>query len=107
MRPLVALGSGWKSDGAEEDRTPDLPRIDVPRRRRLVAFGSGWKSGGAEEDRTPDIRIANATLSKLSYRPTLNILHRSGPVRAAHSTSASHSRQARIHVPSSMARSAA
>src|SRR5690242_18627722 len=27
--------------------------------------------GGAEEDRTPDLRIANATLSQLSYRPTL------------------------------------
>lgn len=25
--------------------------------------------GGAEEDRTPDLRIANATLSHLSYRP--------------------------------------
>ncbi|MDB5795739.1 MAG: hypothetical protein JWR25_2118 [Noviherbaspirillum sp.] len=29
-----------------------------------------WKvDGGAEEDRTPDLRIANATLSQLSYRP--------------------------------------
>lgn len=27
--------------------------------------------GGAEEDRTPDLRIANATLSQLSYRPML------------------------------------
>jgi hypothetical protein len=26
-------------------------------------------SGGAEEDRTPDLRIANAMLSQLSYRP--------------------------------------
>ena len=26
-------------------------------------------NGGAEEDRTPDLRIANATLSQLSYRP--------------------------------------
>jgi hypothetical protein len=26
--------------------------------------------GGAEEARTPDLRIANATLSQLSYRPT-------------------------------------
>ncbi len=25
--------------------------------------------GGAEEDRTPDLRIANATLSQLSYGP--------------------------------------
>jgi hypothetical protein len=28
--------------------------------------------GGDEEDRTPDLRIANATLSQLSYVPTLN-----------------------------------
>ena len=26
-------------------------------------------SGGEEEDRTPDLRIANATLSQLSYFP--------------------------------------
>ena len=26
-------------------------------------------NGGPEEDRTPDLRIANATLSQLSYRP--------------------------------------
>jgi hypothetical protein len=26
--------------------------------------------GGVEEDRTPDLRIANATLSQLSYDPT-------------------------------------
>ncbi len=30
---------------------------------------SGCVYGGAEEDRTPDLRIANATLSQLSYRP--------------------------------------
>ena len=28
------------------------------------------KDGGAEGDRTLDLRIANATLSQLSYRPT-------------------------------------
>jgi hypothetical protein len=27
-------------------------------------------NGGVEEDRTPDLRIANATLSQLSYNPT-------------------------------------
>ena len=31
----------------------------------------GKEIGGVEEDRTPDLRIANATLSQLSYRPTL------------------------------------
>jgi hypothetical protein len=28
------------------------------------------RTGGVEEDRTPDLRIANATLSQLSYNPT-------------------------------------
>jgi hypothetical protein len=37
-------------------------------------------NGGDEEDRTPDLRIANATLSQLSYVPItgrflLKILH--------------------------------
>ena len=30
----------------------------------------GCVDGGEEEDRTPDLRIANATLSQLSYPPT-------------------------------------
>jgi hypothetical protein len=30
----------------------------------------GGANGGAEGDRTLDLRIANATLSQLSYRPT-------------------------------------
>ena len=34
----------------------------------MVVDGSIF--GGAEEDRTPDLRIANATLSQLSYGPT-------------------------------------
>ena len=29
-----------------------------------------YPNGGDEEDRTPDLRIANATLSQLSYAPT-------------------------------------
>ncbi len=33
-----------------------------------------WKSGGDEEDRTPDLRIANATLSQLSYVPLYFLL---------------------------------
>ena len=36
------------------------------------------KSGGDEEDRTPDLRIANATLSQLSYVPRGAILPRCG-----------------------------
>ncbi|CAM2147702.1 hypothetical protein PT2222_10262 [Paraburkholderia tropica] len=30
--------------------------------------------GGEEEDRTPDLRIANATLSQLSYPPTTKMI---------------------------------
>src|SRR5690606_17570990 len=37
------------------------------------------ESGGAEEDRTPDLRIANATLSQLSYRP----IYRLSGIKAA------------------------
>jgi hypothetical protein len=33
-------------------------------------FRPGGEIGGAEGDRTLDLRIANATLSQLSYRPT-------------------------------------
>ena len=36
------------------------------------AGAKGQGIGGAEEDRTPDLRIANATLSQLSYRPKTN-----------------------------------
>ena len=39
--------------------------------------------GGAEEDRTPDLRIANATLSQLSYGPvTESGQHSNTPIRA-------------------------
>ena len=37
-------------------------------------------SGGAEEDRTPDLRIANATLSQLSYRPEGPLFYHGGVV---------------------------
>jgi hypothetical protein len=36
----------------------------------LLTTGSGGITGGAEGDRTLDLRIANATLSQLSYRPS-------------------------------------
>ncbi len=42
--------------------------------RRAIGFGqerNGARIGGAEEDRTPDLRIANATLSQLSYGPVI------------------------------------
>ena len=34
-----------------------------------IRFETRSGTGGAEEDRTPDLRIANATLSRLSYGP--------------------------------------
>ena len=33
---------------------------------------TGFKTGGANRDRTDDLRVANATLSQLSYGPSLN-----------------------------------
>ncbi len=42
----------------------NMSESDKPGVARLVRF-----NGGAEEDRTPDLRIANATLSQLSYGP--------------------------------------
>ena len=38
------------------------------------ALNENRESGGAEENRTPDLRIANATLSQLSYRPVKAVL---------------------------------
>ena len=35
----------------------------------LLSYEGGRGIGGAEGDRTPDLRIANATLSQLSYGP--------------------------------------
>src|SRR5258708_5971111 len=38
--------------------------------RKPGKSGLSGHAGGVEEDRTPDLRIANATLSQLSYNPT-------------------------------------
>ena len=38
--------------------------------RAEIRFRPEGVNGGAEGDRTLDLRIANATLSQLSYRPT-------------------------------------
>ena len=45
---------------------------DHMHRSRCRPTENGWalNGGGDEEDRTPDLRIANATLSQLSYAPT-------------------------------------
>ena len=39
------------------------------KQKRLTERGQANLNGGDEEDRTPDLRIANATLSQLSYVP--------------------------------------
>ena len=41
--------------------------VDFPKLQTSLVIDS---IGGDEEDRTPDLRIANATLSQLSYVPT-------------------------------------
>jgi hypothetical protein len=41
----------------------------VHRKSQTYAWLDFRVFGGAEEDRTPDLRIANATLSQLSYGP--------------------------------------
>ena len=51
------------ANGQERMRTMKTVRWTT---RVLVYVGV---FGGVEEDRTPDLRIANATLSQLSYHP--------------------------------------
>src|SRR5690606_31182950 len=41
------------------------------KKRPTIAGRASVNRGGAEGDRTPDLRDANATLSQLSYRPTI------------------------------------
>ena len=51
----------------------DNPGNDGSFERKKIgpqADSSQIRRGGEEEDRTPDLRIANATLSQLSYPPT-------------------------------------
>jgi hypothetical protein len=51
-------------NGISRSRT-DKEKTAQPEAARVPKF-----IGGADEDRTHDLRIANATLSQLSYRPT-------------------------------------
>ena len=54
------------------ERVAQWAHSEIPARktRERKKAGKRGKSGGAEGDRTLDLRIANATLSQLSYRPT-------------------------------------
>jgi hypothetical protein len=69
-------GCGWTEDGGQ----------DLTRRTQ---------SGGAEGDRTPDLRIANATLSQLSYGPIPRLQHFAS--RAADYEDRAAACQARLH----------
>ena len=44
-------------------------RAGSTRKKKARRLSEPFKIGGPKEDRTPDLRIANAALSQLSYRP--------------------------------------
>src|SRR4051812_35999069 len=48
--------------------------MGLEKKRALSKQGPCEHCGGEEEDRTPDLRIANATLSQLSYPPTTMVI---------------------------------
>src|SRR6516165_8764365 len=54
--------AGMRRGAGERGERPETKKADA----NAAAFE---KNGGDEEDRTPDLRIANATLSQLSYVP--------------------------------------
>ena len=58
---VVASAAAWP------EPAPALGISGKKNQPRTVGFSN---VGGEEEDRTPDLRIANATLSQLSYVPT-------------------------------------
>jgi pimeloyl-ACP methyl ester carboxylesterase len=57
-------------DKAKFAASGNAPDRDTVGRRQTGIERAGRVDGGAEGDRTLDLRIANATLSQLSYRPT-------------------------------------
>src|SRR4029453_19046786 len=57
----------WFGRNPCRPKDTDAPTKDTP--HRGVFGGCILRNGGVEEDRTPDLRIANATLSQLSYHP--------------------------------------
>ena len=69
MLPPLESGCQWTLLGVIVRKDKEKPAL----RRASWTFLDGNKQGigGAEEDRTPDLRIANATLSQLSYRPSV------------------------------------
>ena len=64
---------------ATQDRRRRFSQIGIL--RQLIDFRG--RIGGAEGSRTPDLRIANATLSQLSYGPAVGNLRRTGRAEAS------------------------
>ncbi len=64
---VTASRPGRAPDHAAEARAH--ARVGQKESRASGPASSFWIGGGDEEDRTPDLRIANATLSQLSYVP--------------------------------------
>src|SRR4051794_40747287 len=62
----------WTSSDIAGNKKPRKPCWLRGLWNYLDCFGSVL--GGEEEDRTPDLRIANATLSQLSYPPTIETI---------------------------------
>ena len=67
-------GAGRLLGSTDQSETIEGPPIALTEHlRRIEASGVHAQlfefTGGAAGDRTPDLRIANATLSQLSYRP--------------------------------------
>jgi hypothetical protein len=61
---IKIIGQVNEEDGITADEKTAASCRGVP-----ITERADDRTGGAEEDRTPDLRIANATLSQLSYRP--------------------------------------
>ena len=60
--------------GNKKARKPVIQRISVLKRKMRNLSDYASKDGGPEGDRTLDLRIANAALSQLSYRPITFLL---------------------------------
>jgi integrase len=73
LSPDHLAGAAEKVSGAHiphKNRHSEVKRKVGRRRYVRKALKNKGGNGGAEGDRTLDLRIANATLSQLSYRPT-------------------------------------
>src|ERR1043166_7703017 len=78
----AAHGRGSRTRGGSARAASARSRRDIARPRispvastaaQAAVSRDSFKNGGAEGDRTPDLRIANATLSQLSYGPVYAI----------------------------------